>query len=219
MLQIQMKIFGSAYKKRAMISWLKGIFALSIIMLITVNANGQIKVGSNAPIPNSVIFQLGDSDGINNRKGIILPSIFTSLSGLTVDNSSNNVNNGTIVFDVNDKNIKIFQEGKWISLTTSGSNNKIIEKFSVTNLNDLETKANLNENTESIGVILGNGTSLQPETKGALIISGDGTQAMMLPHIFQPHINVENPHPGFICYDTEKGTLAMFNGTEWHYWK
>ena len=55
-------------------------------------------------------------------------------------------------------------------------------------------------------------------TPGILVLS-DTDKAMVLPKVASPHLNIKNPTPGMMAYDTDSRQLCVFNGTVWTFWK
>lgn len=43
--------------------------------------------------------------------------------------------------------------------------------------------------------------------------------AMVLPQVFEPHQNINGAIAGTIVYDTSCDMLAVYDGTNWSYWK
>ncbi len=54
--------------------------------------------------------------------------------------------------------------------------------------------------------------------KGVLILEST-TQAMVLPQVFEPHLNINGAIAGTIVYDTSCDMLAVYDGVNWSYWK
>lgn len=139
-----------------------------------------------------------DGDGLldfpaNTTKGILLPIVET----LPSDASS-----GTLLMDKNDKTLKMNVESAWVPLSDEGS----------------VTGAVFNTNGEIPGqnrVIMGSDATSAP---GVLVLES-ADKALILPKIAAPHINVKNPYPGMICYDTVSKSMAVFDGLKWSYWK
>ncbi|MDO5509889.1 MAG: hypothetical protein Q4F57_04275 [Weeksellaceae bacterium] len=52
---------------------------------------------------------------------------------------------------------------------------------------------------------------------GILILESD-QQAMILPKLSNPEINIDSPSAGMIVYDAVRKILCVYNGTEWSYW-
>ncbi len=138
-----------------------------------------------------------DGDGLldfasNTKKGIILPSV-TSTPGVV---------EGTLVFDGNDKKIKYYN-GSWVELSEE------------TGTARTQTNTVSESVTSGQGVIIGAETSSAP---GVLVLESSD-KALILPKVASPHLNVVNPSPGMICYDTENQTLSVFNGSVWEFWE
>ena len=52
-----------------------------------------------------------------------------------------------------------------------------------------------------------------------ILVLEDANKAMVLPTVPNPHVNIVNPEPGMMVYDTTAKQLAVFNGTVWSFWK
>lgn len=128
----------------------------------------------------------------NTKKGIILPSV-TSTPGVV---------EGTLVFDANDKKVKYYN-GSWVELTREVGESRLQS-------NTVSEKV-----TSGQGVIIGAETSSAP---GVLVLESS-SKALILPKVVEPHLNVVNPAPGMICYDTVNKTLSVFNGSVWEFWE
>lgn len=153
--------------------------------------NAQVAIGKETVEGGSTVLDFDNVPG--NTKGLILPAT----SGLP---SGGSLANGTFVFDTTDSKVKVYENNTWKPLTDTGDSSAV----------------SVNSSNESgNGVIMGDSTS---SADGVLVLES-GTKAMILPKIASPHINVKNPYPGMICYDTVSKTLAVFDGTVWSYWK
>lgn len=135
-----------------------------------------------------------DGDGLldfasGTTKGIILPKVTTLVPQV-----------GALVFDAIDKKVKLYN-GEWIDLSIN------------TGAVDLSDQNAYSEDGGS--VIIGNSTT---SATGVLVLESS-TKALILPKIASPHLNVKNPVPGMICYDTDKNLLAVYNGIEWAFWR
>lgn len=127
-----------------------------------------------------------------NTKGLILPSTSGVATGALA--------NGTFVFDVTDKKVKVYENDAWKPLSDAGS---------------LGTVTVNNAPERGKGVIIGAPDSA---ADGVLILESLN-KAMILPQIATPHVNVKKPYPGMICYDATSKSLAVFDGSVWNYWK
>ena len=164
--------------------------------------NAQVSIGGNQIVNGSSTLldfagqtstsNSGDQETTNFR-GIILSA---------VDNSPvlTSVNNGTFIFDKTTKKVRMYENNIWVDLTDQGSDGNL-----VTN-----TSAEVGN-----GAIIGADTSL---ATGVLILES-ANKAIVLPHIKNPHTTVKGPYAGMICYDTVSNSLAVFDGTNWSYWK
>lgn len=129
-------------------------------------------------------------DSPTNTKGIILPAV-QSLATNT---------NGTLVFYKLDRRVKLRENNTWKNLSDQGDSSSLITNTSV------ET---------GTGVVIGSRTT----TSNGVLVLESPDKALVLPKIANPHLTVANPYPGMICYDTVAKALAVYNGTEWNYWK
>lgn len=140
-----------------------------------------------------------DGDGIldfptGTTKGIILPIVTTLPTG-------SNLSNGMILMDYTDKKVKMRENNQWVDLSKESGN---------------VSQVTINTSTETgNGVVIGDATST---TQGVLVLESN-SKALILPKIDRPHLNVVNPYPGMICYDTYNKALAVFNGSHWYFWK
>jgi len=41
----------------------------------------------------------------------------------------------------------------------------------------------------------------------------------VLPKMASPHLNIINPAPGMIVYDTTAKLMTVFNGSVWTFWR
>ena len=132
------------------------------------------------------------------NKGIVLPWV-TSVAAVTgaVD--------GTVVYDLSDYKIKYKKSGTWfdLSVDVNGTVDAALQA----------TKTELPSARVAIGK---NGAT--DTTPGILVLS-DSDKAMILPKVATPHLNIKNPTAGMLAYDTTNRQIAVFNGTNWSFWK
>ena len=130
--------------------------------------------------------------------GIILPWIGTP--GASDEN-------GTLIFDTTDNKVKGRINGAWVDLSENAGTLDAARTNAVTN--------HLAK-TEKIGekVIIGATTST---ANGALILESTD-KALILPKMASPHLNMIDPEPGTIVYDTDADLICVFNGSEWTFW-
>lgn len=159
------------------------------LILIFGNLQAQVAIGKTTTSASGL---LEFNDAATNVKGIILPRTTNAIA----------TESGTLTFDATSKKIQYFDKDTttWKELTDEGSYTEQIST-SASEVSD--------------GVIIGTETST---AKGVLVLESSN-KALILPKIANPHLNVLNPEPGMICYDTTSKTFALFNGTKWHYWK
>ena len=180
-------------------------------LAITNFANAQVSIGGKQLVEgNSTILDFNSTfEGkkatdatANNTFGIILPSV-ASEPVITIQNQDvQSANNGTFVFDKSTKKVKMFENNKWRDLSETGSDSRIVSN-------------NSDDTSQNQGAIIGSATS---SAKGVLVLES-ADKAMILPRIDKPHTSVKNPYAGMMCFDTASKTLAVFDGTNWNYWK
>lgn len=140
------------------------------------------------------------------KKGIVLPWV-TGTSNtspfITGYTGTDAVVDGTIVYDTSDHKVKYKKSGSWVNLSvdTNGT--------AITTLQDSKTELT------TAKVVIGTASDSTP---GILVLS-DKDKAMVLPKVASPHLNIKNPAAGMIAYDTTARQLAVFNGTNWSFWK
>jgi len=177
---------------------------LVAICFLSFAVKAQVAIGKNAVNGASTLLDFDDTDNI---RGIILPAV----TALPVSPA-----NGTFVFDTTDSKVKVFYldaddgaEGSWHDLTEvgidpqPGSSDKI----------DTGHLQNTNETGE--GTVIGAESSA---AQGVLVLESFD-KAMILPKIASPHQSVKSPYPGMICYDTTTKSLAVFDGSNWYFWR
>ncbi len=153
----------------------------------------QIAIGKQTVNGSQTVLDFNDA--ANNTKGIILPAV-TPLPTLA------STTNGTFLFDRTDNRVKVLENNVWKLLSDAGSSTAL--------------NANNNTSQETAGKVIFGATS--SPANGILVLESPN-KAMILPKISNPHINVQNPYPGMMCYDTVSKSMAVFDGTRWNYWK
>jgi hypothetical protein len=176
-----------------------------VLVIISVAGTAQVAIGkaeisklADNVTPNpSISLEFANTE----PRGLILPYI-TDKSGIT--------ENGTIIYDTSDHKVKYLKDGVWTSLSnddntaaTIGMANTVIQ----------DTKTELSTAKTAIGT---NGST--DVTPGILVLT-DTNKAMILPKVASPHLNIIDPAPGMMAYDTVKKQLAVYNGTSWSFWK
>lgn len=185
---------------------MKNILAISTLLL-SIFTFAQVAIGKTGTSNSSVSLEFADYDKLEG-KGIIIP--WTNASS-----TLSNVEKGTLIFDTSDKIVKYKKaDGSWFNL----SKNEITTVNSVNNYDTTglvnTTLQDLISDKPSSKVSIGN---LSP-TPGILVLE-DTNKAMILPKVPNPHLNIVNPEPGTMAYDTITKQLAIFNGNVWSFWK
>ena len=163
---------------------------IAVALIVFNSFFAQIAIGKQTVDGNSTVLDFDNVPG--NTKGLILPATSGFPTGTLV--------NGTVIFDVTDSKVKVYENDTWKSLSDTGNSSAVI----------------LNNSAETgKGVIMGEAAS----TADGVLVLESQDKAMILPKVAQPHLSVKNPYPGMICYDTTSKTLAIFDGSVWNYWK
>ena len=187
-----------------------------IIFIVTFSiascAYSQVAIGKAGISNNSVSLEFGDYV-TGEGKGIIVPWV-ESVGALSA-----NTQNGTIVFDVSDKLMKYKKAGAWFNLSknemakvgnqaapsdTTGAVDTTLQGASVVEKSDAKVSI---------------GTPTSEASNPGILVLEDNDKAMVLPKVPSPHLNIVNPEPGLMVYDTTKKQLAIFNGKVWNFWK
>lgn len=180
------------------------------LCLATGYINAQVSIGGNQSVNgSSTILDFAGNTGAetsadaetSNDKGIILPAVAKSPTYAVVSPATNHPNNGTFIFDIDTKMVRMFENGAWVNLSDAAGNaTKILSNAS---------------DEKGTGAIIG---ATSTAAKGILVLEA-ADKAMILPHIKNPHTAVKSPYPGMMCYDTVSNSLAVFDGARWNYWK
>lgn len=163
---------------------------LGLFSVVTMNA--QVAIGKQSVTNTSVSLEFNNAE----NRGLILPYV-EDKSGIT--------ENGTIIYDTTDHKVKYLKNGAWFDLSVD-----------TTGAADLSIQTSKTEKTNAKTVIGADGAT---NTTAGILILSDTNKAMILPKIASPHLNIINPSPGMMVYDTNKKQLAVFNGTVWSFWK
>ena len=168
---------------------MKKKFLLTFILTYYLGSS-QVAIGKTVLESASSSIEFG-----SENRGLVLP---------WVTNSTNvtGVVNGTMIFDIDDKKIKVYANNAWKDLT-----------IATNGIADTTLQDGLTEQTDA-KVSFGTVTS----TPGILVLE-DTNRAMILPKVANPYLNIISPTAGMIVYDTNKKMLAVFNGTVWTFWK
>ena len=160
-------------------------FTNLLLFFCSVSLSAQIGIGTTN-VNESTILNFSE----NTTKGIILPIVEVLPSAPA---------NGTILMDKNDLIVKMFENNKWIAMSTEGD-------VSNTQFNTS------NENMTAVGVTIGDTAT----TDGILVLEST-TKALVLPKVESPEINVKSPPAGYMCYDTNSKSVAICNGKVWSF--
>lgn len=164
-------------------------------------------------------------DNADNSKGLVLPWTSTVNNQPVAYNSSTQegyrgmqgtVVDGTIILDLSDKKVKYMRNGAWSSLTGALPLTASATTFNTFNAIDSSLQDNKKEGTNAKAAI---GTNGATDTTAGILVLTDTNKAMVLPKVASPHLNIKNPTPGMIAYDTTAKQLAVYNGTVWSFWK
>lgn len=186
------------------------------LLLSSVCVSAQVAIGkpSITQLPSlvsnpSISLEFGDY-AAPQGKGIVLPWVTS-----TAATGSSSVT-GTIIYDVSDKIIK-YKNGasSWFNL--SKNETTIVEgtsNFNTTGVVNTTLQDNPLSDASTAKVSIGTPSSIP----GVLVLE-DTNKAMILPKVPNPHLNIINPEPGTMAYDTLTKQLAIYNGTVWSFWK
>jgi hypothetical protein len=127
------------------------------------------------------------------KRAIVLPQVLNTASIVTP---------GTLFYDTNLKKVMY-------------KDNNGIKDLSINTgiYNPIQNYETLISNANKVSIV-GSKTS---SATGVLILESD-KKALVLPKIASPQLNIINPEPGTICYDTDKKLFCVFNGKEWTFW-
>ncbi|MGO4709634.1 hypothetical protein AB4Y90_11070 [Chryseobacterium sp. 2TAF14] len=159
----------------------------------------QVAIGKEAVVNTSVSLEFG-----NENRGIVLPWV-TSTGAVA------GAVNGTIVYDLSDHRVKTKYGSGWKDLSVDATGTTVDP---ITSVDGVAIQNSHTENTDA-EVTIGD---TQTSDTGILILE-DKNKAMILPKVASPHLNIINPAPGMMVYDTTAKQLAVFNGKVWSFWK
>lgn len=173
---------------------------LIILAFASGNVYSQVAIGKISVSSPSVSLDFG-----SENRGIVLPWV-------TSEGSVTNVVNGTLVYNLTDKKVKVKYESGWKDLTLNTNGTTVDSSNGVDGA--LIQGSSVNENTSAKTAI---GTTLT-SAPGILVLE-DTNKAMVLPTVASPHLNIINPSPGMMVYDNFNKMLAVYNGTVWSFWR
>ncbi|MNU32624.1 hypothetical protein D3C71_211740 [compost metagenome] len=175
------------------------ITAAAVLFMGTLLIPAQVAIGKEATVNTSVSLEFG-----NENRGMVLPWV-TSTGAVAgaVD--------GTVVYDLSDHKVKTKYASGWKDLSVDATGTTVDP---ITLVDGVLIQ---NSHTEDTNAEVRIGTTQTSDT-GILVLE-DADKAMILPKVASPHLNIINPAPGMMVYDTTAKQLAVFNGTVWSFWK
>jgi hypothetical protein len=171
---------------------------LIVLAFLSGNVFSQVAIGKMTVSSPSVSLDFG-----SGNRGMILPWV-------TSEGSVTGVVNGTLVYDLLDKKVKVKYASGWKDLTVNTNGTTVQNGVD----GALIQGSSVNENTSAKSAI---GTALTA-VPGILVLE-DTDKAMVLPTVASPHLNIINPSPGMMVYDNFNKVLAVYNGTVWSFWR
>lgn len=177
------------------------IISAAILFLGILLIPAQVAIGKTPTVNTSVSLEFG-----NENRGMILPWV-TNTSAIA------DAVNGTMIYDLSDHKVKTKYASGWKDLSVDATGTTVDP---LTNIDGVMIQDSHTENTGA-KVSIGTPTSV-PEANGILVLE-DQNKAMILPKVASPHLNIIDPAPGMMVYDTSAKQLAVFNGTVWSFWK
>lgn len=177
--------------------------------LMSVLGFSQVAIGKTGISSPSVSLEFG----VGN-KGIVIPWV-NGASNISFTTDTSLQKGGVLILDTTDKKVKISSDnGNWRDLTVhtneaGAQGNKEIDT-------SLQDNPAYPEQTIAKAMIGGDPNT---DTTPGILVLADTNKAMVLPKVASPHLNIKNPAPGMIAYDTTARQLAVYNGTVWSFWK
>lgn len=187
--------------------------AFIIAFVFSIPVFSQVAIGKPSVANGKISLEFGISDPTNGHKGLLLPWVSTVVG--TPNASYTGVLSpveGTMIYDVSDHKVKVKYVAGWkdLSVDTSGT--------TVDPLTSVDGMVIQNAFAEDPSARVSIGTGVPSQVSGILVLE-DADKAMVLPKAASPHLNIVNPAPGLMVYDTVKKQLAVFNGKVWTFWK
>ncbi|MDF2553962.1 MAG: hypothetical protein K0R77_3237 [Chryseobacterium sp.] len=207
----------------------KFITILSILFATT--AFSQVAIGKSSTTAGSAV-SLEFYDAPDNAKGIVVPWVSTVADNPVAYNGTTGagyrgiqgtIADGTIIFDLSDKKMKYRKAGVWFDLTGSPTFPLVIKNSSnqdvtITQFANIDSSLQ-DSKKEQENAKTAIGISGATNTTNGILVLTDTNKAMVLPKVASPHLNIQDPAPGMMVYDTVKKQLAVYNGTVWSFWK
>jgi hypothetical protein len=187
---LKVALTKNRYLNEKMMESLKKILIVMPVLFLSTISVAQIAVGKTN-VEGAGLLDFGTG------KGLILP---------WVEAAASTDADGTLIFDTTDNKVKARINGAWVDLSeNSGTLNTA--KANKVSQHLLKTE---NDNN----IILGSTT---PSANGILVLESTD-KALILPKMASPHLNMVDPEPGTIVYDTDANLMCVFNGEEWTFW-
>jgi len=176
---------------------MKNIFIIAVTIFSGM-ISAQVAIGKTTLSSPAVSLEFGTAN-----RGIILPWVTSaaSVAGAV---------NGTMIYDLADKKMKIKYASAWKDLSVDAAGT------TVDPLTGVDGTLIQNSAVEDANAKMAIGTL--SSTPGILVLEASD-KAMILPKVASPHLNIINPSPGMMVYDTVNKQLAVFNGKVWTFWK
>ncbi|SDI02597.1 hypothetical protein SAMN05421846_103286 [Chryseobacterium taeanense] len=169
-------------------------------LLVSSVCFSQVAIGKTSVTNNWVSLEFGNTE----NRGLILPWVKVDPDTKTIPDMVD----GMIIFDPADAQVKAVVAGTWQTLSAADPNAGTLAAVD-TSLQ--ETKPEVSSAMVRIG------DTENPDLKGILVLS-DTDKAMVLPKVASPHLNIIDPAPGLVVYDTTAHQIAVFNGQGWSFW-
>lgn len=206
-------------------------FITILSILFATAAFSQVAIGKSSTTAGSAV-SLEFYDSSDNVQGLVTswvstvadnPVAYNATTGAGYRGVQGTIADGTIIFDLSDKKMKYRRAGAWFDLTGSPTFPLMVKDASNQNVTftqfqsiDSSIQDNRKEQENAKAAI---GVSGVTDTTNGILVLTDTNKAMILPKVASPHLNVQNPSPGMMVYDTTKRQLAVYNGTVWSFWK
>ena len=201
---------------------MKNIVA-TLSLLFTTSLSAQVAIGKATVSSPAVSLEFYDN--ADNTKGLVLPwastvsnqpVAYNATTGAGYQGMQGTVVDGTIILDLTDKKVKYRRNGAWSPLTGALPLVASGTTYNTFTAIDSSLQDNKKENSNAKAAI---GTNGATDTTAGILVLTDTDKAMELPKVASPHLNIKNPTPGMMAYDTTKKQLAVYNGTVWSFWK
>ena len=171
----------------------KKTLVLSFCLFLALFTTAQVAISKTWVDGNGIL------DFGSGNMGIILPWVSSSAG-------TSSVTDGTLIFDRSDNKVKALINSSWIDLS---QNSGTLDARMTANIAIQTLKAE-----GSGGVIIGADSS----TAVGVLVLESNDKALILPKMISPHLNMIDPEPGTLVYDSNKNLMCVYNGNEWTFW-